>query len=212
MEIINAGPKFIGEFNRIDFTQNTPCFLNNIPVQPPKTSFNFWANDESGQLQRDIILTGGNLDIPLRGPMLSSWKTTFTVGWTLPTSSFINNNYILNLPLFPKTMPSSISEIQSKFILPEGSEILSIEIPSMINAIINTTKEIFNLDFKGRPVIEIKAIKQSTIDTTSVIIKYKLENKFNYLKIIYLSISFSLIFLSIVIFRRIDFKITSIKI
>jgi hypothetical protein len=36
-EVQNAGPKFVGEFNRIDFTQNSPCCLQAIPLRPPAT-------------------------------------------------------------------------------------------------------------------------------------------------------------------------------
>jgi len=208
-EVTNAGPKFVGEFNRIDFTQNSPCYLNTIPITPPKGAYAFWANDESGQLQKDLSASDGIVGVPLRGPMLSSWKATFTIGWTIPTSKFVTNSFVFTAPLFPKSIPAAVEDVISEYVLPEGAVIKNVQIPPSVIAEVNQTKQVYNLDYEGRPVVSIHAKKQSTVDSITVTIQYTLDNNENYSKIVYLSLAFSVVFLLIVILRRVDCSIKS---
>ena len=210
VEVHNNGPKFSGEFNRIDFKDSSNCYIQNIPVRPPKGSYNFWANDESGQLQREIRLIQNDLDAPLRGPMLPSWKATFTIGWTVSTSHFVKDKYVFTAPLFPRTFGekgSSVSLAHSEFIFPEGAIIKKVNVPSAIHAKISETEKVCNLDFKGRKAVEIEAEHLASVDDYTISIEYELEDKFALYKIAYLSLGFGIVFFAIVILRHIDLSI-----
>ena len=175
-----------------------------------KESYNFWAHDESGQLQREIHLIQNDLDIPLRGPILPSWKATFSVGWTVKTEQFVSGQYTFTAPLFPRTFGekgSAVGSARSDFIFPEGAVIKSISVPAPIHAKVTESDRVCNLDFKGRKVVTIEAEHLSSIDEIPISIQYSLEPKYAYYKILYLIFGFSSIFLSIIVLRRIDLSI-----
>jgi hypothetical protein len=210
VEVHNNGPKFAGEFNRIDFKESSNCYIQNIPIRPPKESYNFWASDESGQLQKEIHLIQNDLDAPLRGPMLPSWKATFTIGWTVKTSQFVKDNYVFTAPLFPRTFGekgSSVNFAHSEFIFPEGAVITKVNVPSAIHAKVRETEKVCNLDFKGRKTVEIEAERLSSVDDITISIEYELQDKFAFYKIAYLSLGFGIVFFAIFILRRIDLSI-----
>ncbi|EAY06632.1 Ribophorin I family protein [Trichomonas vaginalis G3] len=217
MEVHNDGPEFVGEFNRIDFRESSNCYFQTVPVRPPADSYHFWANDESGQLQREINLEDKDLSIPLRGPVLPSWKVTYTTGWTVKTSNFVRtegNTYIFSAPLFPKPYADrgvSVSHIRSEYVFPEGAEIKKITYPQAINGRHHFGQEVCNLDFKGRSVVVIEADRLSSIDETTVQIEYTIEGKYALYKIAYLSAGFGAIFLAIVVLRKIDLSIPSFE-
>ncbi|OHT02875.1 Ribophorin I family protein [Tritrichomonas foetus] len=200
--ITNAGPKFVGEFNRIDFTQNSPCYLQNLMMTPPEGAYNFWATDESGQLQKDMELRGKELEIPLRGPMLSSWKATFTVGWTIDTSKFVSHHFRYRAPLLTPFISAPVRDVSAEIILPEGAKIEQVTVP--IDANVTQFSEVQNLDLNGRVVVRIEVHNLSSDDEIPVTITYKLDYLANFLKIICLTAAFSILFCGIIIFRRID--------
>ncbi|KAH0785774.1 dolichyl-diphosphooligosaccharide--protein glycosyltransferase subunit 1A [Histomonas meleagridis] len=201
--VTNAGPKFTGEFNRIDFNpRTTPCFTQSIEMRPPKGARNFWASDESGLLQKELSLTGDNLLIPLRGPMLSSWKATFTAGWTIDTSVFVSGGYRFESPLITKCVSAPVTEVVAEFVLPEGAVVVDVQVP--IDA--NVTKFIqpHNLDLNGRTVVRIEADHLSTEDDVPVVISYHLSAHYHFLKILTLSVAFVIVFVAIIVARRFD--------
>ena len=204
--ITNAGPKFVGEFNRIDFTPQSPCFLQNLNMVPPKGAYNFWADDESGQLQKEMNLQGNNLEIPLRGPMLSSWKATFTVGWTMNTDTVISGHYRYNAPLLTPFIAAPVSKASAEIILPEGAQVTRVSVPVWAN--FSELTEVHNLDLHGRLVIRIEAEQLASKDIIPITIEYTLDYSFNFLKILLLGAAFSVIFCGIAISRRIDLSIT----
>lgn len=203
--ITNAGPKFVGEFNRIDFTQQSPCYLQNLDMRPPSGSYNFWASDESGLLQKDMYLHGDSLEIPLRGPMLSSWKATFTVGWTIDTAKFVSGHYTYTAPLLTPFITAPVTEATAEIILPEGAKVKNVSVP--VDANVTQLTEVHNLDFNGRVVIRIEIDNLSSEDIVPIKIDYSLDYSYNFLKILLLGSAFSVFFCGIAIFRRLDFSI-----
>lgn len=204
-DVSNAGPKFTGEFNRIDFTQNSPCFIQTLPLEIPESAYSCWAEDESGQLQKEMEPHGNVLDIPLRGPMLSSWKATFTAGWTLLTSTFVNGNYRFQAPLLVKTIPAPVDYVEAEFVFPEGTKIVDYKVPILAN--VSEVTEVHNLDYNGRVALKIVARHLSTLDEIPITINYTLDSKYNFLKILLLGAAFSIVFIFIIFARRIDCSI-----
>ncbi|KAH0785233.1 dolichyl-diphosphooligosaccharide--protein glycosyltransferase subunit 1A [Histomonas meleagridis] len=208
--ITNAGPKFTGEFNRIDFNpRTTPCFTQSIEMRPPEGARNFWASDESGLLQKELHLTGNDLLIPLRGPMLSSWKATFTAGWTVDTSVFVSGGYRFKAPLIPKSVSAPVTEVVAEFVLPEGVEVVDVQVP--IDANVTKFIEPHNLDLNGRTVVRIETNHLSTEDDVPIIIDYKLGSYYHFLKILTLSVAFTIVFVAIIVARRFDCSISNNK-
>ena len=203
----NDGPQFKGEFNRIDFSDITPCVLKSIPLTVPKNSKKFFASDESGLLQKELTATNNVLEIPLRGPVLSSWHATFTAGWKMPTNSIISKkkdgNYLLSSSLFPATDIATLDSVSHDFILPEGSKVINVNIPCDSN--ITSRIEVENMDFKGRTIVNISINRiLSTSDNIKVTIEYKLPLFGPWYKMFYLWTLFGITFISIVLFRRIN--------
>ena len=208
-EWTNAGPKFTGEFNRIDFNRYTPCYVQSIDIIPPKGSYGFWASDESGLLQKELNLAADILPIPLRGPMLSSWRATFSAGWTVETKNFVSGKYQFKAPLITKSSSAPVTKVSADFILPEGSIISNVNVP--IKANISQFIQPHNLDINGRNVVHIEVEHLSTNDIIPITINYTISSKYHFLKIITLGIGFSIIFLFIIIVRRFDCGVTTDK-
>jgi hypothetical protein len=209
-EVRNAGPKFVGEFNRIDFTTRTPCYLDSVPLTPPRGAYSFWARDEGGQLQRDIPRRGNEIDIPLRGPMLSSWKATFTAGWTVQTGAFVSGAYRFQADLVWPTFPAPIGEVIADFLLPEGAKIGKIEIPIAAN--VSQYTEVANLDLNGRVVVHVETGRMASTDRVMVGIDYELSGSANFLKILLLGGAFCVLFIAIIVGRRIDLGINVVPV
>jgi hypothetical protein len=205
-EVENSGPKFVGELNRIDFTYATPRWLQTIPLTPPTGAYGFWANDEGGQLQRDIPTHGRSIDIPLRGPMMSSWRATFTTGWTVNTTAFVSGHYRFQAELIVPTFPAPIGAVTAKFILPEGADITTVDVP--IPANVTRSVELANLDLRGRVVVKVEAANLASTDKIPVIIDYQLSGSQNFLKMGLLALASSPIFIGIVGAHRIDLGIS----
>jgi hypothetical protein len=205
-EVENSGPKFVGEFNRIDFSRSSPCHLQEVPLTPPRGAYGFWAHDEGGQLQRNIPTDGTNIIIPLRGPMMSSWRATFTTGWTINTDAFVSGHYVFQTDLIVPTFPAPIRTVTARFILPEGADIRKVEIPIAAN--VTRSIELANLDLRGRVVVTVETANLASTDRIPVIIDYQLGRGQNFLKIALLSLASCAIFLGIVGAHRIDLGIT----
>jgi hypothetical protein len=205
-DITNAGPKFVGEFNRIDFTSNTPCYLQTVTLRPPSGASHFWARDEGGQLQREIpYRSSGELEVPLRGPMLSSWKATFTVGWTVKTAAFVSGNFRFQSELLVGSLAAPITKVTAEIVLPEGARIKSTNLP--IPANITQYNEIHSLDWNGRVVVHIETEAVTSKDVIPLTIEYELPPLANFEKIGLLIGAFALVFVAITIGRRIDLGI-----
>ena len=205
-DISNAGPKFVGEFNRIDFVPNTsPCYIQTIALTPPEESSDFWATDESGQLEKNMKMRFKELDVPLRGPMLSSWKATFTAGWTVNTSVFVKKHedgFRFSANLLTPTIEAPITEAVAEFILPEGAVIKNVDIP--IEANVTRFMEVQNLDLNGREVVHIEIGNIATTDVIPVTIDYTLDSVYNFMKIGLLGAAFCVLFVAITLCRRND--------
>jgi hypothetical protein len=204
-EVWNAGPKFVGEFNRIDFTPRSPCYLQRVPLTPPPGAYDFWGRDEAGQLERTLPTVGDEVYVPLRGPMLSSWKATFTAGWTVNTRAFVSGIFTLSTYLLTPTFPAPIGSVVADFVLPEGAQITTVHIP--IEANTSQYTELGNLDWRGRSVFRVETGPLASTDLIPVVIEYSLSASQNFAKMLALSVVFALLFVAIVLGRRIDLSI-----
>jgi hypothetical protein len=204
-EVRNAGPKFVGEFNRIDFTPRTVCYLQKVPLTPPAGAYAFWARDEGGQLERDIPRHGAAIEVPLRGPMLSSCKATFTAGWTVDTRAFVNGGFQFRTELFTPTFPAPIGAVVADFLLSGGARITNVGLP--IEANVSQYIEVANLDLVGRRVVHVETGPLASTDRIPVAIDYTLSPSHNFVKIGLLAAAFTLLFVAIVVGRRIDLSI-----
>ena len=201
-DITNAGPKFVGEFNRIDFTTQSPCYIQQLQITPPEGASDFWGSDEAGLLEKELHYSNGQLEIPLRGPMLSSWGATFSTGWTINTDKFVSGHFHFNAPLLNPFIPAPLTEATHEIVLPEGAKVTKVSVP--IDANVTQFTEVHNLDLNGRTVIRIEVQNISSEDVVPIDIEYRLFFYNNYLKIALLTFAFSVLFCGIIIFRRID--------
>jgi hypothetical protein len=167
-EVENSGPKFVGEFNRIDFTTNSPCYIHKVTLTPPQGAYGFWAHDDGGQLQHTIPTYRKDIDIPLRGPMMSSWRATFTTGWTANIDTFVSGSYLFQADLIVPTFVAPIRAVTAKFILPHGADIRKVEIPIATNVI--RSIQLANLDLRGRVVVIVEAANLVSTDRIPVTI------------------------------------------
>ena len=151
-------------------------------MRPPSGSYNFWASDESGLLQKEMHLNGDTLEIPLRGPMLSSWKATFTVGWTIDTAKFVSGHYSYTAPLLTPFITAPVTEATAEIILPEGAKVKNVSVP--VDANVTQLTEVHNLDLNGRLVIRIEVSNLASEDNVPIKIDYSLDYSYNFLKIL----------------------------
>ena len=179
-----------------------------ITLEPPTGSYDFWAHDEGGQLQKWLPLRGKELDIPLRGPMLSSWKATFTTGWTVNTDYFVSKlgtGFRFKAELVTPGFAAPIDECSAEYVLPEGAVIKNIGVP--LDANVSQYMDVQNLDLNGRPVVRVELNRLASTDVIPITIDYELSFGYNFLKILLLGAAFCVFFVGIALCRRVDLAI-----
>jgi len=199
--LLNDGPKLLGEFNRVDFNEKTPCHIYSFPLVLQDETINIWANDESGRLSQHLEKQGNTLSIPLRGPVLSGWKSTFNFGWIGFQSLFCGDNYsILDQPLL-KTIPSVIDNFSVQYIFPELTNVVNIK--TSVYSSISVYRKQVNLDWKGRTIVNISFGSLTTFDIPNIEITYQIPHVAKALKPLFISFLLLCLFFTIISYRQI---------
>ncbi|CAO1617559.1 unnamed protein product [Sympodiomycopsis kandeliae] len=127
------------------------------------------------------------LHIQPRYPIMGGWNYTFTIGWNLPFGpggwgkALGSNEYSVAVPFWNVIRDIPVGEISTRIILPEGAQLISLEVPFEASEDVENTnaatieKSVYTtyLDTIGRQSILIKKQRCGTKEGANVYIKYK---------------------------------------
>jgi len=149
--------------------------------------------------------------------MFGGWKTDFTLGYNLPTATYLgteysSGKYILRVPFIPDwEFGIAITNHVLKVILPEGSSDISVKAPFDVS--ISHDHVVTYLDSKnfGRPTVLISKSNLANIHNQEIEISYHFNSSFLLWEPILLIGSYAILFLSIIVCLRIDLSIEETK-
>jgi hypothetical protein len=113
--------------------------------------------------------------------------------------------YQFRTELITPTFHAPIRAVVAGFILPEAAKIRSVDIPIAAN--VYQLTEVANLDLHGRVVVHVETGTLANIDRISVVINYTMGPFANLIKLALLDGALCVIFVGIILGRRIDLGI-----
>ena len=132
----HAGAKLKGPFSRFDFQrQDSGPFITNwvmnLPLAAVDVSYrDLIGNISTSNLRADIATGETVLNLQPRFPMFGGWRNHFTIGYNLPSASYLQRDgskFRLEAPCTTELYENFvIEEVEVKFILPEGAEAVKI--------------------------------------------------------------------------------------
>jgi len=149
--------------------------------------------------------------------VFGGWKTEFTVGYNVPTSTYLateysSGKYVLRVPFIPDwEFGIAITNHVLKVILPEGSSDISVHAPFDVSE--SYDHVITYLDSKnfGRPTALISKNNLANIHNQYIEISYHFSSSFLLWEPILLIGSYAIIFLAFILCLRIDLSIEESK-
>ncbi|XP_050207529.1 dolichyl-diphosphooligosaccharide--protein glycosyltransferase subunit 1A [Mercurialis annua] len=162
--IVHGGAKSKGEFSRLDYQarpniRGASAIKHFIAKLPPR-AHSIYYRDEIGNISTSQLWADSRktkLLIEPRYPMFGGWRTTFTIGYSLPLPDFLfesDGKRFLNITFASPMNELVIDNLIVKVVLPEGSRDLSASIPFPVNQREET--KISHLDVAGRPVVVLE--------------------------------------------------------
>jgi len=162
----HAGAKLKGPFSRFDFQrQDTGPFITNwvmnLPLAAVDVSYrDLIGNISTSNLRADIATGETVLNLQPRFPMFGGWRNHFTIGYNLPSASYLQRDgskFRLEAPCTTELYENFvIEEVEVKFILPEGADNVKINAGFAFERLPDTNRYTF-LDTTGRVVSGLKA-------------------------------------------------------
>jgi len=216
--IANQGAHLKGTFSRLDFIQNPQVYGQNalklFRQILPSGAADIYYRDELGNISTSNIINDDKrvrFEISPRFPLFGGWEIDFKIGYNLPSEKYLfydpkTENYILNISTIPNTDTSFvIDKSLIHIIFPEGSEKIGIyNQPYSVE--VSKENKFTYLDVIGRPILVLQ--KDNMVNEHSQVFqfKYKFNNIYMLIEPSLLIVGFFVVFITMVVIRRIDFK------
>ncbi|GAA0186019.1 glycosyltransferase [Lithospermum erythrorhizon] len=161
-KLIHGGAQLTGEFSRLDFQarfKGVSAFRNLIATLPPRAR-SIYYRDEIGNISTSNLRSDSRktlLDIEPRYPMFGGWKTSFTIGYSMPLKDFLfqaEGKRFVNITFSSPFNDIVVENLTVKVVLPEGSKDISVSVPFPVKQSQET--KISHLDMVGRPVVVLE--------------------------------------------------------
>lgn len=160
----HGGAQIKGEFSRLDYqarphVRSASAFRNLVARLPPRAR-SVYYRDEIGNISTSHLWGDSKkteLEIEPRYPMFGGWRTSFTIGYSLPLHDFLfqsEEKRFLNITFGCPINDVVIDTLIVKVVLPEGSSDISVSTPFPVKQLQET--KISHLDVAGRPVVVLE--------------------------------------------------------
>ncbi|CAJ0930825.1 unnamed protein product, partial [Mesorhabditis belari] len=219
IEIIHRGAKLDGPFSRLDYQMDRrggkiPA-LQKFKTVLPAAAKDIYYRDVIGNISTsDVQLRKSSVDVEIRPrfPLFGGWKTTYILGYNLPSSEHLYSkgiNYGLKMKLYDHIMDNLVVEkLAVKIVLPETARNVKLATPYSVERRPDESIATY-LDTIGRTVIVLQ--KDNLVD--SHIQPFTVYYDFDYHNLLrepfLASAFFFLLFLLIIIYSHLDFTIVS---
>ncbi|XP_022999654.1 dolichyl-diphosphooligosaccharide--protein glycosyltransferase subunit 1A-like [Cucurbita maxima] len=214
--LVNGGAQNKGGFSRFDyqtrpFARGASAFSKLVAKLPPRTH-SVYYRDEIGNISTSHLwgnLRKTDLEIEPRYPMFGGWRTSFTIGYSLPLQDFLfqdQGKRFLNISFGSPINEVVIDRLIVRVVLPEGSSDFSVSVPLSHKQW--HEKKISHLDIDGRPVVVLE--KENVVPEHNQ--HFQVYYKFNSISMlrepIMLIFGFFVLFVSCIIYMHSDMSIS----
>uniref|UniRef100_A0A9I9E0K2 Dolichyl-diphosphooligosaccharide--protein glycosyltransferase subunit 1 n=1 Tax=Cucumis melo TaxID=3656 RepID=A0A9I9E0K2_CUCME len=162
--LVHGGAQSRGEFSRLDYqarpyAKGASAFRNLVAKLPPRTH-SVYYRDEIGNISTSHLWGDSKkteLEIEPRYPMFGGWRTSFTIGYSLPLQDFLfqdQGKRFLNISFGSPINEVVIDRLIVMVVLPEGSSDISVSVPFSHKQWYET--KFSHLDINGRPVVVLE--------------------------------------------------------
>ncbi|XP_057378869.1 dolichyl-diphosphooligosaccharide--protein glycosyltransferase subunit 1-like [Daphnia carinata] len=219
LDVYHGGAKLKGSFSRFEYQreQSGVSSVKSFKTVLPELAADVYYRDEIGNISTSNLRQEDDGDVSLelrpRFPLFGGWKTHYVVGYNLPSFANLFNSgdeFVLQMDLISHIFDHMVvDDALVRIILPEGASNIEIETPYAVSRLPDSLHFTY-LDTKGRPVVEIAA--KNLVENH--IQPFKLRYTFS--RIVMLQepflcvLAFFLLFLTFIIYARLDFSITKV--
>ncbi|CAK9313261.1 unnamed protein product [Citrullus colocynthis] len=214
--LVHGGAQSRGEFSRLDYqarpyAKGASAFRNLVAKLPPRTH-SVYYRDEIGNISTSHLWGDSKkteLEIEPRYPMFGGWKTSFTIGYSLPLQDFLfqdQGKRFLNISFGSPINDVVIDRLIVRVVLPEGSSDISVYVPFSHKQWHET--KFSHLDIEGRPVVVLE--KENVVPEHNQ--HFQVYYKFNSISMLreplMLIFGFFILFVSCIIYMHSDMSIS----
>ncbi|CAI5446915.1 unnamed protein product [Caenorhabditis angaria] len=217
IELVHQGAELEGSFSRIDYQmdrrgRNQPA-LQHFTTILPSTARDIYYRDEIGNISTSAVrIRAQSVDVEIRPrfPLFGGWKTSYVIGYNVPTEEFLynsGNQYALKMKLFDHVFDNIVvDKLVTKVVLPEHVKKVKISTPYAVNRKPDELRPTY-LDTIGRLVIVVE--KENVVTDHSQFFTVSYEFEFNDLirEPLLASFFFLALFGVVIIYGRFDFTI-----
>ncbi|CAH1446234.1 unnamed protein product [Lactuca virosa] len=214
--LIHGGAQSTGEFSRLDFQtrphiRGASAFRNLLAMLPPR-AHSIYYRDAIGNISTSNIYGDSSktlLEIEPRYPMFGGWKTSFTIGYSLPLQDFLfqsEETRFLNITFGSPMNDILVENLTVKVVLPEGSKDISVSVPFPVKQSQET--KFSHLDIAGRPTIVLEKINVVPEHNQYFQVHYKFSNISLLTEPFMLIFGFFSLFIACIIYMHADFTIS----
>jgi len=208
-----------GPFSRFDYQrQDSGPFVAKWKMTLPAEAADVYYRDLIGNistsnLRVDYAAGETSLELVPRFPMFGGWRNHFTIGYNVPSSSFLSkqgSKFRIQLPAVPDLYENFIiEELDVKFVLPEGAESISFRSTTPMKQGEKSNRYTF-LDTTGRVVVNAKGTYLTADHKSQLTLTYEW-NSLLIFKEPLLAISGWLVFFLLALFiARLDYSIATV--
>eukprot|EP01123_Difflugia_compressa_P013545 TRINITY_DN633_c0_g1_i1.p1 TRINITY_DN633_c0_g1~~TRINITY_DN633_c0_g1_i1.p1 ORF type:complete len:621 (-),score=144.06 TRINITY_DN633_c0_g1_i1:86-1948(-) len=225
-KVRHEGAKLKGSFSRYDFQINAQA-NGQAAVQIlrqflPETATDVYYRDDIGNISTSALRPDSpkqTFDMRPRFPLFGDWKTEFTVGYNVPTSSFLatqtddSSRYVLTFPFMADWEAGIAVDTQVlKVVLPEGAKDISVNVPFDVDdTTFDRTVTYLDVISVGRPVVILTKHNLVNDHNVNFEIHYTFNSSSMFFEIFLLIGGFFTFFLTLIVILRIELPIEDSK-
>jgi len=220
IEIVHTGAKLKGSFSRFDYQRESNSGVNSIKAFRtilPAAAKDVYYRDDIGNISTsNMWAKHDSVELTLRPrfPLFGGWKTRYVLGYNVPSYEYLHtdgSNYVLNMRLVDHIFDSMmVDDVSVKIILPEGCSNIKFSPPYPVKEHPRSLHFTY-LDITGRPVLTITAKNLVENHIQDFTLEYTFPKVYMFREPLLIIVAFLILFLTVIIYVRLDFSITSSK-
>ncbi|KAJ6336462.1 hypothetical protein OIU78_012957 [Salix suchowensis] len=199
------------DFQARPHLRGSSAFRNLVAKLPPR-AHSIYYRDEIGNISTSNVWDDPKkteLLIEPRYPLFGGWRTTFTIGYSLPLQDFLfesEGKRFLDFSFGSPITDLVIDYLIVKVVLPEGSNDILISTPFPVKQ--GQETKISHLDFVGRPVVSLEKTNVVPEHNQNFQVYYKF-NSLSMLREPFILISgFFFLFVAFIVYIHVDLSIS----
>lgn len=221
IEIVHDGAKLKGSFSRFDYQREQNSGISSIKAFKtilPAAARDVYYRDDIGNISTsNMYVKHDSVELTLRPrfPLFGGWKTRYVIGYNLPSYEYLyteGSKYVLQMRLMDHVFDTLVvDELTVKIILPEGTSDLKLKTPYDVKQLPRTLHFTY-LDISGRPVITLTKSNLVENHIQDFTLEYNFPKIYMLREPLVVIIAFLVLFITVLIYVRLDFSISSSKV